>query len=130
MISCNQYQAFNHLLITNLINRYHPDYCDIVVEARITDDRHRRQHIAMDLFASFLRGVAQYSNDNHSNDFAEFVGKGTEAIDSIAKILVDCGICNEPWEGRMPVLSVILAHGIPLVHMREDQGERERPANE
>ena len=101
---------FKLRVLTNSIYRNYSNHCDIVVKTQMGESQ-RKRRTAMELFASFLRGIAE----QYPHDFAEFVGHGRENIDRIAETLVDFGICDELWEGRIPVISVILAYGIPLV---------------
>lgn len=92
------------VLIVDLIDRDPLANYEIVVETEMRV----KQHVAMELFASFLCGIAM----NSRSTLAEFAAQGSDSVDLIARTLVELGICNKLWEGRIPVLSVLLANNI------------------
>ena len=68
------------------------------------------QNIAIDLFQSFMLGLA--ISDKES--FSAFMRKGDRSVDILANILIKNNICTHQWEARMAVLPVLLARGFTI----------------
>lgn len=65
----------------------------------------------MDMFASYLDAVVKKHRERIKS-LVEAEAKNGELnfVDRVAARLVSNGVCNILWEGRIPVLSVLLAH--------------------
>ena len=96
----------------------------------------------MELFASFLRGLATQEDFQFASKLGAFEGEVPDAlaelmdreenfVKQIANQLVDHRICDELWEGYIPVLSVILAHGLlSKFDASDDDARMNWPGNE
>lgn len=87
------------------------DYCDIVVGIN-TSEAYRTRQMTIQLFISFLNELAAQKK----KELAAFLRpdnaflKPDNAIDDIANELVELEICEDVYEARIPIFSVLWSH--------------------